>query len=78
MLGGIKSKADGEYCVKCDAKIVNSYEFCPKCGSALSLDAIKLNGQRKKAVQIELLDELAAEITDEKTLKIIINKLKSL
>jgi len=76
---GIKSLQNGDYCGLCDAK-VNAilYNFCPKCGNPLNGDAIKLKEQQNKKIKIELLDELAQNITDENTLKTIMNKLKEL
>lgn len=77
-MNGIKTLPDGDYCTYCNSKVrLDLYSFCPKCGSALTQNAIKLMAQREIRVKIELLDELASEIKDEKSLKIIIEKLKS-
>ena len=79
MISGIKTTPNGDYCAYCNAKINASiYDFCPKCGNALSANALKLKEQQEKRVKIELLDELALEMQDEKSLKVIINKLKQL
>lgn len=75
---GIKTKADGDYCVACNAKIIDVYNFCPKCGNPLTKTANTLKDQRCRAVKIELLDELASDINDEKSLKIILEKLKNI
>ena len=78
MISGIKTKPDGDYCAYCNAKLINVYEFCPKCGNALTLDAVNLRGQREKSIKIELLDELASEMADEKSLKAILKKLNNI
>ena len=76
-MNGIKTLPDGEYCAYCNAKVnLNLYNFCPKCGNALTMDAIRLKEQQEKRVKIELLDELSAEITDEKSLNVIIEKVR--
>ena len=37
MIGGIKTKADGDYCAYCDNKIdPEKYNFCPVCGNPRS------------------------------------------
>ena len=73
---GVTTKIEGDFCANCNAKIISAYNFCPKCGNPLNQNAIKLKEQQQKRVEIELLDELANKIEDEKSLKIIINKLK--
>lgn len=79
MIGGIKTNLDGDHCIYCNAKIITGlYNFCPKCGNPLNTDAIKLKEQQTKKVQIELLDELAYLIEDEKALNIILEKTKAL
>lgn len=75
---GIKTKADGDYCVACSAKIIDVYNFCPKCGNPLTKNANNLNEQRLRAVKIELLDELASSLNDENSLKTILEKLKNI
>jgi len=79
MLNGIKTYVDGDFCVNCDMKVnVEVHNFCPKCGSALNSNAIKFKEQQNKKIKIELLDELSNAITDENSLKIILEKIKSL
>ncbi len=75
---GIKTKTDGDYCVTCNTKIIDAYNFCPKCGNPLTKTANDLKEQRCKAIKIELLDELASSISDEKSLKTILEKLKNI
>lgn len=79
MINGVRTSIDGDHCIYCDAKVVDGvYNFCPKCGNALNVNAIKLKEQQTKKIQIELLDELAYLIEDEKSLKIILDKTKSI
>lgn len=76
---GIKSLPDGDFCAYCNTKVnLNLYSFCPKCGNALNEAAIKLAEQRETKIKIELLDELASEIEDENSLKVIVKKLKNM
>ncbi|MBR3605530.1 MAG: hypothetical protein IKL52_05845 [Candidatus Gastranaerophilales bacterium] len=78
-MNGIKTLPDGDHCAYCNAKVnLSLYDFCPKCGNALSINALKFKNQQEKRTKIELLDELALELTDEKSLNIILNKVKSL
>ncbi len=78
MLNGVKTTIDGDVCVYCNAKALDLYNFCPKCGNPLTLDAIRLKEQKDRKIKIELLDELAYLIGDEKSLKVILNKVKSI
>lgn len=79
MINGIKTNADGDHCAYCDAKVVSGlYNFCPKCGNPLTVDAIRFKDQQTKKVKLELLDELAYQVEDEKALKVILEKTKSL
>ena len=78
MFSGIKTKQDGDYCMYCNAKIIKAYDFCPKCGNALTMDARRLKEQKDKGIKMELLDSLVDEISDEKSLKVILEKLKTL
>ncbi len=79
MISGIKTNADGDFCAYCNAKVnLSLYNFCPKCGNALNLDARTLKEQQEKRIKIELLDELSLEVRDEKTLSLILNKLKEI
>ena len=75
---GVKTKTDGDYCLNCNAKIISAYDFCPKCGNALTENAEKLKEQQQKRIEISLLDELSEQIEDEKSLKVIIEKLKNI
>ncbi len=79
MVNGIKNLLDGDYCLYCNAKVVDGlYNFCPKCGNALTMDAIKLKEQQEKKIKIELLDELACEIDNTDALKVILDKTQSI
>lgn len=79
MINGIKTNIDGDHCAYCDAKVVSGlYNFCPKCGNPLTVDAIRFKDQQTKKEKLELLDELAYQIEDEKALKVILEKTKSL
>lgn len=79
MINGIKTNVDGDHCAYCDAKVVSGlYNFCPKCGNPLTVDAIRFKDQQTKKVKLELLDELAYQVEDEKALKVILEKTKSL
>lgn len=79
MINGIKSTTEGDFCMYCNAKVIEgSYNFCPKCGNPLNYDAIRLNDQKENKIKIELLDELAFYINDVEALKVIANKAKSL
>ncbi|MBE7074850.1 MAG: hypothetical protein E7376_02600 [Clostridiales bacterium] len=79
MVNGIKTFVDGEHCVYCNAKVNEKlYNFCPICGNALNVDAIKLKEQQIKKIKLELLDQLAYEINDKDALTVILNRTKSL
>lgn len=79
MINGVKTLIDGDHCVYCDAKVIDGlYNFCPKCGNALNVDAIRLKEQQEKRIKIELLDELACEIDDVKALNTILNKAQNI
>ena len=78
MLGGIKTTIDGDHCLHCNTKIISNYDFCPKCGSPISYDALRLKEQQNKAIKLELLDELSSMISDEKSLKVILEKTKKI
>ncbi len=79
MINGVTTRVDGDHCAYCDAKIIGGlYNFCPKCGNPLNVEAIKLKEQQTKHTQIELLDDLAYLIEDEKSLQVILNKVKEL
>ena len=64
------------FCNYCNAKIIKAYEFCPKCGSALSENARKLKTLQNQRIEIELLEELSEKFNDENSLKIILEELK--
>ena len=71
MINGVKDMVDGTHCVYCDAKINEAlFNFCPICGNALNTDAIRLKEQQIKRVKLELLDQLAYEISDKNALKV--------
>lgn len=79
MINGVSSNVEGDFCVYCGAEInAGLYNFCPKCGNALNIDAIKLKEQQIKREKIDLLDELAYLINDPDALKVILEKTKSL
>ena len=78
-MNGIKTLIDGDHCAYCNVKVnLALYNFCPKCGNALNANAIKLKEQQNNRVKIDLLDQLASSISDEKSLNIILAKLKEL
>ena len=53
-MNGIKSLPNGDFCAYCNAKInADLYDFCPKCGNALSMNAIKLKEQQNRRIKIE-------------------------
>lgn len=79
MINGIKTTINGDCCAYCEAKVISGlYNFCPKCGNPLTVDAIRFKEQQEKKIKLELLDELAYEVEDEKALKIILDKTQSL
>ena len=79
MTYGIKSTPDGDLCLKCNAKVKTTvYNFCPVCGNALNVDAIRLRDQQIKKAKLEVLDELSTQIQDPKSLETIVKKVKSL
>ena len=79
MAYGIKSNPNGDFCAYCNAKVnIPLYDFCPKCGSPLSLNALKLKEQHTRKAKLEILDELTLEIQDEKTLKLLLEKIKNI
>ena len=78
MQNGIKTLPDGDYCLKCNAKLLAAYDFCPKCGEALSLNAKIYKGQQNKRVKLELLEALANEISDANSLQVIMKKIKEI
>ena len=79
MINGIKTNIDGDHCAYCDARIITGlYNFCPKCGNPLNIEAIRLKEQQEKRIKLEVLDELAYLVDDENALKIILDKTKAL
>lgn len=78
MMNGIKTRADGEYCAHCSSRVSKYYDFCPKCGNALTGNGMQLREQQIKRIQLDVLDELALAIKDEEALRYILNKVKSL
>lgn len=78
-MNGVKTNINGDFCAYCNAKVnVPLYDFCPKCGSALSLNAINLKEQQNRKIKLEVLDELSLEIKDEESLKILLQKIKNI
>ena len=78
MANGIKTKHDGDYCAHCDSKVLaNVYNFCPKCSNPLNMNAIKLKEAQEKRIKLEVLGELAESLSDEQSLKIVLEKTKN-
>lgn len=79
MVNGIKTYSDGDCCAYCNAQINEKlYNFCPKCGNPLNMNAITLKEQQQRRIKLELLDELAYEIKDRDALTVILNKTKNI
>ena len=79
MIGGIKTKADGDYCAYCDNKIdPEKYNFCPVCGNPLNENGENLRHEQIVSEKIKLLSELTSSIKDPKALKAIQNKIKDI
>lgn len=78
MVSGIKTIQNGNLCLNCNTKIEDQYNFCPNCGNALNLKAQKLKDEQIKEEKIKLLDELSHEAKSEKSLMLILNKLKQI
>ena len=78
MIEGIKTLPDGDHCVVCNLKVNADYAFCPNCGNPLNNDSMLLKQEQNKSLIINFCNELANELSDQKSIKIIINKLKNL
>lgn len=74
---GIKTTQNGDFCIYCNAKVnVNLYNFCPKCGNALTIEATNLKEQQNRKLRLEILDELASSIQNTEALAEIMKKIK--
>lgn len=71
MIGGIKTKVDGDYCVYCNNKINEKNNFCPICGNPLNENGENLRHEQIVSEKIKLLSELSSLIKDPKALKVI-------
>lgn len=79
MIGGIKTKPDGDYCAYCDNKVsVEKQNFCPVCGNPLNENGENLRHEQIVSEKLRLLGELATSIKEPKALKEIQNKIKEL
>ena len=67
-----------EKCPHCKTKVQELDNFCRICGTPLNTNASKLKIQQTKRIKMELLDELANEIKDRDSLKVIVEKVKNL
>ena len=79
MIGGIKTKIDGDYCAYCDAKVDSQKQnFCSVCGNPLNENGENLRHEQIESEKIKLLSELLTSIKDPRALKIIQNKIQKL
>lgn len=79
MIGGIKTKIDGDYCVYCDNKIdAENQNFCPVCGNPLNENGENLRHEQIVSEKLKLLAELSRVINDPRSLKVIQNKIQEL
>ncbi len=78
MFGGIKTTVEGDFCIKCNKKVNDTYNFCPICGNALNNRAAELKKEEFRNEKIKLLDELSLLVYDIDALKAIERKLKEL
>lgn len=79
MIGGIKTKIDGDYCAYCDKKVdVKNQNFCPVCGNPITEEGISLRNEQIISEKLKLLSDLSRSVKDPATLKIIQNKIQEL
>ena len=74
MIGGIKTKIDGDYCAYCDNKVnAENQNFCPVCGNPLNENGENLRHEQLVSEKLKLLGELSSQVKDPASLKIIKN-----
>ena len=79
MIGGIKSKIDGDYCVYCNNKVdAENQNFCSVCGNPLNENGENLRHEQIVSEKLKLLSELSMLIKEPRALKIIQNKIDQL
>ncbi len=79
MIGGIKTKIDGDYCAYCDNKVdVEKQNFCPRCGNPLNEDGENLRHEQIVSEKLKLLSELSVLVKEPKALKVIQDKIAEL
>ncbi len=79
MIGGIKTKIDGDYCAYCDKKVdIENQNFCPVCGNPLTEDGENLRHEQIVSEKLKLLSELSRSVKDPATLKTIQEKIQNL
>lgn len=54
-------------CKKC-SKNIESGNFCPNCGTAISEIAVKIEKAKADAIKLKLIAEIVNKTADEKTL----------
>ena len=79
MIGGIKTKVDGDYCAYCDKKVdTTNQNFCSVCGNPLTEDGENLRHEQIVSEKLKLLSELSLSVKDPATLRIIQQKIQNL
>ena len=79
MIGGIKTKIDGDYCVYCNNKVdTEKQNFCAVCGNPLNENGENLRHEQIVSEQLKLLSDLSKFIKDPRALKVIQNKIDKL
>ncbi len=79
MIGGIKTRSDGDYCAYCDSKVnLSEQNFCSKCGNPLNEEGRALRQEQLVSMQLQLLGDLASKIKDTSALKVIKDKIEEL
>ena len=79
MIGGIKTRPDGDYCVYCNNKVdAENQNFCPVCGNPLNENGENLRHEQIISEKLKLLSELSSLIKDPRSLKIIQSKIEEL
>ena len=58
-------------CKECEKEILENYNFCPYCGSAISDVAKRLNKEKVDLIKVRLINEVCDQISDKKTLEIL-------